>query len=249
MSDARGTKPEAAPVDESEKTLSLMGGIVRPEGLPEADMGISDGPKGKLLGQGTLLLLIVFVVGAGTLYAMRLSKVELHSSKSIKEVEARIEQALAKLDKVESMRKDDPLAAQNLNALFQDTGSIVAMFSTDMTQRQVPIEYIKKDPFVSMLPAATKADGKPDPDNKSARERKHRIEMEFADLKLQTVMQGRVPVAVISGQFVRTGQTLGSFVVKAIDGMSVTLEADGQPYTLQIQTDDVKTSKQSLFRR
>lgn len=247
----RRNEPEPQ-ADESEKTMSLMGGIVRPEGLPEADLNLGERSGGRLLGQGTLLLLIVFVIAAGTIYAMHLTKGDLKSgSKSVKEVEARIEQALAKLNKPEAMRSDDPLAPANLTALFQDTGSIVAMFSTDMTQRQVPIEFIKKDPFeLSVAKDDQKAPVRNDSESaRQARDRKQRIEMEFAQLKLQTVMQGRVPVAVVNGQFTRVGQTLGSFVVKAIDGTSVKLEVDGQIFELQMQDSEVKTGKDAMFRR
>ena len=134
------------------------------------------------------------------------------------------------------MPSDDPLARKNLDTLFQNTDSIVTMFATDISQRQVPIEYVKQNPFVmlSYHPVAVPV-GDPllTPVHDESQHRK--LLTEVKDLKLQTVMRGRVPIAIISGQFVQPGQTIGSFKVKAIRGLTVELESNGESYTLTME--------------
>src|SRR5258708_7642383 len=110
-----------APVDESEKSLPLMGGIVGPEGLPAAsDIDAAPGPR-KGISSGTLLILAVLVVAGGAISIMRSSQVGVSSAPAAQEVEARIEQALAKLAKPEAMQAGDPLARKNTDAIFRDT--------------------------------------------------------------------------------------------------------------------------------
>jgi hypothetical protein len=53
------------------------------------------------------------------------------------------------------------------------------------------------------------------------------------NMRLQGIMGGRVPLARIDGQTLQVGDKVGEFfTVVAIEGRAVTLEADGEKYTL-----------------
>ena len=225
--------------DESEKTISLMGGVVRPEGLPEADLELQSmkGPS-KFLGHGTLLLVIVFVIAVGSLWAMRVGQGDLRSSTQAKAVEAKVEQALAKLSKPAAMAKDDPLRPKNLQALLNDTDEIVAMFAADPTRHQVPIENVKKNPFVIHRPKPKEAEQEEHARPKPPKEDPIKLlKNELAKYEVQSIVQGARPVAIINGDFLQPGQTLGSFKVTEIRDLVVVLEAEGHTFTLEMKED------------
>ncbi len=226
---------------ESPKTLSLMGGIVRPEGMATADEAdFSNVGKGHgFLSQGTILILAVALLAAGGIYLLRISQGEVGISTESKLFEAKIEQALVKLSNPTVLPSDDPLLARNIKSLFADTDSVVSMFSDNHVNRQVPLEYVKKNPFAAISERKIVETGEPG-EVVNVSERQHQKEMrrlaeEFKGLKLDAVMQGRVPVAIINGAIVQPGQTVGSFTVKAITGLGVELEAMEQSYTLTIE--------------
>jgi len=220
--------------DGSPQTMSLLGGVARPEGMPEGDE-LTTGPGGGgLLNQGTILIGIVTLIAAGSLYAMRLSQGDLSQDTATKQVEAKIEQALAKLTQPGAMAASDPLSQQNIEALFQDTDSIINMFSTDFTEHQVPAQLIKKNPFAI---ASTRRADEPPPPDKAEQERLRKLRALATELKgfeLQSVMRGAVPVAVISGEFYRRGDRMGSFVVEQIEPLKVSVVAEGQRFELKI---------------
>lgn len=227
------------------QSIPLMGGVARPEGIPEAtDLDLDSGASpSRSVSAGTLIILGVLVVAAGSLYAMRLSQQDLAAgTAAAKDVEAKVEQALAKLTQPQAMAPDDPLAKRNLDALFRDTDSIISMFASDMTKRQVPIDYVQKNPFVMPLtrePEPVVApNGMPAPVVERRDDgRLKKIQAEVKELKLQTVMEGRVPVAIINGGFVQVGQKVGSLVLKSLDSKtrSVELEWENQTFKLTME--------------
>ncbi|MBI1336808.1 MAG: hypothetical protein GC164_07590 [Phycisphaera sp.] len=225
------------PDDESDKSLSLMGGVMQSEGLPEADLDMqSTRGSSKLLSHGSMLVVLIFVVAAGSIYAMKVTQGAIRSDPQTKEVEARVEQALAKLSRPSAMAQDDPLLQQNLGSLFKDTDAIVSMFKSDMTAHQVPIEYVQKNPF-ELYNESPVADASADPGAGANNRVLQQLEMELGDLELQTVMLGARPVAVISGEIVQPGQSVGSFKVKTISQLAVVLEASGHDFTLSLKND------------
>lgn len=225
--------------DESDKSLSLMGGIVRPEGLPEMDeFGLDSGkPQRKVLTQGTMLMLLVFVIAAGTLWGMRLSQREAAASKSSKEVEKKIDDALKKFGAATGPQA--PMNPTDIDKILEGTDAIVEVFATDAVQRQVPIEQIKKNPFV--LPIFGSAQSGPDPlemEGMAAMRQQETLRREMEGMKLQSIVLGAVPVAIIDGELVQVGQHLGSFVVRRINQMSVDLEFGGQVLVLKMEDDE-----------
>jgi hypothetical protein len=232
--------PEAAAeVDESQKSLSLMSVAKNDEG--EAGI-LLDEPKapGKVLNKGSLLILLLFVVAAGVLYAMRARHNSGAASVGNKEAEAKIEQKLVQLTMPGGIAPGDSMSQASLAALFKDTDAIVRRFSADPTERLVPIEQVKKNPFV--LPVYESAAGpvaapvaqaqttkKPPKVDEGAK-----LEQELKGLKLTSVMTGRTRVAVINSQFLQEGQKIGSFTVKSITSTGVTLESNGKAFPLSM---------------
>jgi len=145
-------------MEEPARTMPLLGGMARPDGLPspgEETSGIS-GTSGSLSGRGSLVLLVVFSIAAGSLYLMRKSQSEFVNSEEVSQVELRVEEALARLSSAASASETQLIS----NGTSDGTEKIVSMFSADPAGQQVPLEYLQKNPFV--LPEVEKAQA-PDP--------------------------------------------------------------------------------------
>ncbi|MBL8876692.1 MAG: hypothetical protein JNM86_12930 [Phycisphaerae bacterium] len=70
---------------------------------------------------------------------------------------------------------------------------------------------------------------------RKAEERARKLAEEFTGFKLGSIMKGRVPIARINDELVRVGDQVGeSFKVAEIRPTSVTLEADGKKFTLEL---------------
>jgi hypothetical protein len=122
--------------------------------------------------------------------------------------------------------------------------------------QQVPAEEVQKNPFSmveSKLALAPAADTTPSstepglsPEERLARQqeekrrqeeqaRQQEILSKLASLQIHGIMTGDSPVARIGDETVRVGDTVaGMFTVAAIEGRSVTLEADGKTYSLSL---------------
>lgn len=239
--------------DESGKSMSLMAGVARPEGMSDPDEFGADalGSKRPKLSQGTMLILVVCVIAAGTLYGMRLSQRKAGPDVKAQQVEAKIDEALAKIGAPDGLDKSNPLNPEHLNDLFKDTDDIVSMFSADLTQRQVPIQFIKKNPFV--LPTYQSVEVGSSVDlaaemNKTQRKLLEGLQKELKSLKLQSVMGGARPVAIISGDLFQPGQNIGSFTITAIEGLTVKLESSGQLFELKMENQSQEKSRSRRSR-
>lgn len=229
-----------APREEEPQSLSLLGGIAGPSDnfADVDDIDNITGETGKSINQSTLLVIVAVVIAAGSLYAMRWGQGELVDNSSSKKVEAKMEKILAKLSNPAAMQDSDPLREQNLQALFKDTDAIVTMLSVSHTENQVPVEYVQKNPFELSI-AKPDADAGPKPANDRQRQQRlKQLETELSRLQLQSVMKGKgAPIAIIGGEFYRSGATVGSFKIVNVDAnaLTVTLSAEGQQFMLSMQ--------------
>lgn len=229
-------------VDEEPQTLSLLGGVAKQDELTEAErleLEAGSGGARNVFGQGAILIAVVVLVAGGVLYGMRLAQGELTTGVN-RQVEARVEATLARLTQPQAMQADDPLAQDNLRELFEDTDAIVAMFATDRTASQVPINYVQKNPFTLHTPVAKveEATERKGPSEEELRaQRRVQLEGEIQNMRLQSVMGGRTPIAIINNEFLREGQEFGSFTVKQISAerLTVILEHQGERFTLSMQ--------------
>lgn len=183
-----------------------------------------------LLGRTSLLLLIVAVVIGSTLTAMRGTQGDMIGSEAAKAVEEKVEQALARLAGADVA---DEVAADLLPPAPDNTKQIVAMFEGDPSQGQVPLAFLKKNPFVTQStapppPPAPKASATAPTQVSTIDRRTQRIatlKREVMAMQVQTIIQGSSPMAIINGQIVKPGQRLGSFTVGSIDSREVRLVA------------------------
>lgn len=215
-----------------------ISGLVQGDSLPGAEgFDESSSRSGNpFLSHGTLLIAIVAVIAAGSLYLMRASQGQMTVNEEAKTLEAKIEQALVKLTNPNAMQHDDPLLAGNMQVLFKDTDAVIGMFTEDTSKHQVPLQSLKKNPFVMTLTRTVfdnQGNVEVDPSASATRQ----LGSEFKDLHLETVMQGARPVAIINGKLVQPGDRLGNFQVKAIENLAVILEAGGETFTLNMDND------------
>jgi len=231
---------------DTEKAIALMGGSSGPEDLPGADsidLGLT-APTNKILPPGTMVIITIIILAAGSLYGMRISQHEITSTKAAQATEAKIDQVLAKLSQAKNQH-NNPLNPASIQSLFHDADGIVAMFASDMTQQQVPLEYVKKNPFLLSVIAQQKGhqnDTQDDEATKAAR-LLQQLEGEFNKMELQSVMKGKRPVAIIDGELVQPGQTIGNFTVLDIQGLAVLLESNHHKFVLEMGKDKSKPKR------
>jgi len=187
------------------------------------------------INQGMLLVGLVPVVAAGALFAMRMGG-SASIDRSLADVELKIETALAQLG-VQSQSIDE---ATGRAAGPADTAEVIAMFTSDPAAKQVPLNQLRRNPFA--LGGRTATTDRPDPQptptmslaDRQREKKLNQLRDELSRLQLTTVMNGRVPLAVISGKVVRQGERIGSFSVVTIQARTVTLAADGNTYRLMM---------------
>lgn len=135
------------------------------------------------------------------------------------------------------------------SALNLDHQKVLEELSAKQIANQVPVDKVQKNPFLwdeSMHKTTVAKEPKkgptgPDPSAEAARiaaENRRKIDSKFNTLTLNSVMDGRVPVAVVSGKMVRVGEQIeGMFIVGAIRPKDRTVEllADGRTYTLVME--------------
>lgn len=238
--------PEASGDDEASnddqpESMSLLGGIAGQDEdaqFAAIDAAASSGTGSKLWSSSVLLIVLVAAVAGGTLYAMRLTQDDLGGASTTTQVETKIEMYLVKLTNPSAMAEDDPLQKAQIEALFKDTDEAIRMLAADPAKKQVPVEYVKKNPFALRIVRQT-ADGPVD-DSAAEKERLARmraLEQEVKRLNLQSVSFMRVPVATINGEFYRRGDVVGSFTIDAISAehQAVKLVADGTAFVLRME--------------
>jgi len=138
--------PQGDP-DQEPRTMTLMGGVVQNE-----DEQFTDEPppesQSKLLNSSTMIVVLIAAVAAGSVYLMHLSLASsFREDDSTRQVAAKVETWLGKLSNPKKIDRNDPLRPGNIRNLFADTSSIVKMFGGDFSGEQVPLKFVKKNPF------------------------------------------------------------------------------------------------------
>jgi len=170
---------------------------------------------------GFAVLGIIVVTGTALLFGMR----ELGMAGGVELIEIKIDYPLDEKDR----------------APGPDHRTILEDLRTSGELRQVPPELVQMNPFewkedsateqVVDNSAATEAERK----RREAQARETQLKSALAQLKLNSVMGGRVPMAQISGQLVRVGDVVGqAFMVTKIEGRTVALVIDGREFVLAL---------------
>ncbi|MDH3583615.1 MAG: hypothetical protein OER86_05315 [Phycisphaerae bacterium] len=232
------------PAENSEGGVpQLPPGMIGGEDTFSANVDLDPGTFGSTPRRGGVLPLVgVLMLGAGVLWAMSMaSRLEPMNGTATQD-EEKIDLALQRLNGDQYRRAN--LGNEALNQLFQDTDQVVSLFTDSPTKNQVDLDNLKKNPFELLLvgngpkktdepaAAATASAGK------SAEEAiVKRLRDDLNKLKLQSVISGGGrSLAVINGQVVREGEVVGEFTITAIGRLGVRLTAEGNTYTLTMDT-------------
>lgn len=209
-------------------SASMMNDSSQPDAAQT--MGIEGGlaaPQRQRIPGGLILLGMVLAVATGALYAMRASGNLARSASGDASVEAKIEAALA------AMSGEVQDGSMNDAELDADAELVIARLAGDATEKQVELEELSKNPFLTQLlrDEDGEAEGTVD---RAMENRRKRLQAELENFKLQSVVNGSAPMALISDQVVKPGDAIGSFQVQRIDAMSVTLSAAGEQFRLSM---------------
>ncbi|MFG0275549.1 MAG: hypothetical protein ACF8QF_10870, partial [Phycisphaerales bacterium] len=197
-----------------EKTTPLMAQIAE-EGADDPLAGMSGGQAGRSgVGGGMLVLLGVIVVAGGTLFMMR--KYGQGPGVSIADV------------KIDYPLGQQPGADGDHKRVLDDLKTIDETVPIPLVEvRQNPFEMVGEAPDAEEVVRTGETEA--DRLRREAEARRARVQAAFEKLQLATVLSGSSPVARISGETVRVGDTVGEFfTVVAIHDRSVDLRADGQ---------------------
>lgn len=193
----------------------------------ESPDGLATPPRRKISAQ-TIFLLLLVIGGGGMIYGMRLVGIGPLSALAFTQMPDY------------DLTKTGSKTAEHKKVLDQ--------LSAANVKTQVPVDQVQKNPFMmaDVLAPDAKGEGE-DVTSKASAERakreaearRRKVESALNELKLHGVIGGSNPVARISGQAVRVGDTLSEvFTVKAIHSRSVDLEYDGQIFPLSLDDDD-----------
>ena len=196
-------------------------GMTRIESLAasadDVDDDASDGRR--RIGQSTVMIIVVAVLAAGGLYLMRLSQGAVDPVAISPEVEAMVDVAIAR-------EQSGKGGTGKLTGLFDDTDAIIAMFTTDSTGRQVPLEYVKMNPFLLPDYAPTPTAGQAPTaavTNKRQKDELTQWQMNVSLLKVELVIEGARSMAMINGQMLKPGNSINGFKVDKITNRAVQL--------------------------
>ncbi len=230
--------PQASTQDDESLSMTL-GGVGRGDELPEGEIFDETAVAGgnSLLSHTNILIAVVAIVAVASLYLMRISQGDLSTSKESQEIEAQIANTLNRLNTPSQLSADDPLLAENLNALLTPTAEITAIFEYDVRDQQIPIEQVKKDPF-SLVGGANDSSAGPDASEYQNSRRIAKLQGEISGFGLQSIMIGARNIAVIDGEFYKKGDTLGSFRVTDIDKFTVYLQVGGDVFELSLKNNN-----------
>jgi len=186
--------------------------------------------KSPFLTRGNLMLVAMFAAGIAGVYALSLRSSPTSAMAGQEIVHAKVEAALNVLEaESPELRKRQHGNAQ----------AIVNEFYMAAKQRQIPLERLRGNPFAfqAIQPA------QPDPNkNRDANTPpKPRIDKELQQamkaveaLRLQAVMGGDPPTALISGNPVRVGMVVNGWIVTHIRAREVELAWRDRKYVLEM---------------
>lgn len=186
----------------------------------QASLDPANRPKKSLPGQ-SIVLGVVLTVSVITLYAMR--SYGMRSGMTFADVNV-------------DYKSEDDEKSRTYDRIMRE-----------LAQAQQPIDIalteLSDSPFLPKVnkpvinPVTNEVEAAPTDDRAlAAQRREQEITMALGTLRLNAVMGGDVPIARINERLYRIGMPVGDyFTVEAIDGMSVTLRADGKLYMLMME--------------
>lgn len=220
------TPAEGRPEPEAPQPGNILAEIRGGDAPVLAETGFAGAAPKRKFNVQTIILVVVIAASAGMLYAMR--RHGMGAGFTFQTVKIDYEwDSISPLTVAKQQRVLDDLAR---------SGQPI----------KAPVDQLPKNPFVLDLSVAAPV---VDPDvpavdpgaeaarmaelNRKIRERE--IQTALATVQLQSVMDGRVPIARINGTFVRVGDTVADvFTVQAIHGRTVELAVDDRVFAVSM---------------
>ncbi len=204
----------------------------------ESEFGFgSAGSTKRRIGEGTLVIVGILLVAAGALYGMRW----LGQQSGIAEVDVTLEARVNAF--LETILGNNTAVKENQNKDL-DPEAIITRLTDDRTEKQVPINMVKKNPFEREDENLARKHQEAKIDDPLAR-RKAEIRKRYTELEtaasdmIVTSIMGREGnrVAMVEDEVVKVGDQVGfdenmMFKVVKIDAFNVILESDGYQFII-----------------
>jgi len=193
------------------------------------------GPKRRVPTQ-TILLALVLAVSGGALYTMR--RVGMKSGMTFDVVNVEYQQEDAERAKsYDRIMADLARVQEPLDVALGEFGKSPFMLDVKATAAVAP--GVAGDPVAAGDSAADRA-------AREAEAKRAEVAARLSELRLHSVMDGRVPLARIDDRTVRVGDAVGEhFVVESIQGRSVTLRGGSELFVLSMEQAQAAQPKSS----
>ena len=236
-------------------TMSLLGGIAKgSDSIADGDLPLglepSTAEERNFLGQTKILIAVVVVIAVGAIYAMRLTQSDMTADASAQATETKMDNWLTKLQSPDLMDPNDPLRAAKMNSIFNAESSlIVERIGFDVSQTQVPVRFVKKNPFMLSLAGQQAGDGGSSRANLNAaavaqQERQAQLQAELDKCHVNSIMtSSKGKFAMIDSELYQVGNHLGSFVIEDMDDMTIILRHGQTKFFLHISNGTQKSPR------
>lgn len=225
MSLSRDYESESLSSDDQVETLGQSyddGGFTEQREFEQA-AGVADKPR---MGNTTIAMIGLFAVGVAAVAFLSLRSAPQTASAKDQAVEQQVDTFIASA----ASQSEDQQAAVDEN--------VVDGFYHYSSRQQVPLEELRKNPFVldhSGSREASRGNEQPDPNSVAAQKRREDLLKQLSKLKLQSVMMGsRGGTAIINNNFVTEGQALEGFTVVKILPDEVHMRSEGLLFQLRL---------------
>lgn len=208
------------------------------------DLPLVEEESSSKINSSAVIITMFILVSVGAVFAMRtISKSNNTAFASNLEVENQIEIFL------DSMASQNLSDGSGMNSSSSET-TVLKVLSTTYSDRQVKLEDVKKNPFITVADASNQAQTQANPNPDGISLKKWNIQRELLreqfiaasqKITVNSLMSGSSPLASLNGKIVREGETItvGSdevqFTVETILLNTVILVAESAEYDLRIQ--------------
>lgn len=208
------------------------------------DLPLVEEESSSKINSSAVIITMFILVSVGAVFAMRtISKSNNTAFASNLEVENQIEIFL------DSMASQNLSDGSGMNSSSSET-TVLKVLSTTYSDRQVKLEDVKKNPFITVADASNQAQTQANPNPDGISLKKWNIQRELLreqfiaasqKITVNSLMSGSSPLASLNGKIVREGETItvGSdevqFTVESIQINTVTMVAESAEYDLRIQ--------------
>ena len=190
---------------------------------PESSKPKLNGPTFVLFGAFAAALVVIYLLGMQNKPRAASAEQMAHDQ----QVQSAIQELMTKNGK-----------SGDFHGLFQDTDKLVKMFYSYLGSEREPTPELPHDPFANDEPrevvAAAGNDVVVPATNTIEAEKLRKVAETFAALKLQSVMLGHVPVAMINNRMVTIGARIDDLTVSAIEADRVLFNYGKNKFELKL---------------